>query len=275
MIEIVLLGTGSPLPAPDRAGPATLVRAGGATFLVDAGRGVLMRTAAVGVGADRLTALLVTHLHSDHITDLGDVITTRWVTTFTPTPLPVVGPVGTQRVVDRLIDSLGPDIHYRTSHHADLDGPPPVEVQEASDGVVYDVDGVVVRVAPTDHRPVEPTIAFRIEHDGVAVVVAGDTVPCSTLDELCAGANALVHTAIRADVLKNIPLQRMQDVLDYHSSVEQAAATAERAGVGTLVLTHYVPAPFPGTEQEWLDLAATHFSGRVEMGPDLHRVEVG
>jgi ribonuclease Z len=78
-MQIVLLGTGNPMPDPNRAGPATLVRAGAATFLVDCGRGVLQRTAAVGVGAAALTAVLITHLHSDHITDLNDVITSQWI----------------------------------------------------------------------------------------------------------------------------------------------------------------------------------------------------
>ena len=80
-IEITLLGTGSPLVDPERAGPATLVRAGSTSLLVDCGRGVLMRAAAAGAQANTLTALLLTHLHSDHITDLNDVITSRWVTT--------------------------------------------------------------------------------------------------------------------------------------------------------------------------------------------------
>ena len=94
MIEVTLLGTGSPIPDPRRAGPSTLVRAGGQTFLVDCGRGVQQRTAAIGVGANNLTALLLTHLHSDHIADLGDVIITRLVTTFAPdpAPLPIIGP---------------------------------------------------------------------------------------------------------------------------------------------------------------------------------------
>jgi ribonuclease Z len=275
LIEITLLGTGSPLPDPHRAGPATLVRAGSSTFLVDAGRGAVMRTAAAGSGPNQLTALLLTHLHSDHITDLNDVITTRWITTFTPSPLSVIGPPGTAAVVDGVLLSLAPDIAYRTTHHADLDGPPPVEVRERCTGVVWEAGDVVVRVAPTDHRPVEPTIAFRVEHEGVAVVVAGDTVPCAALDALCAGADALVITAIRKDLLAGIPLPRLQDVLDYHSSVEEAAQTAERAGVGTLVLTHYVPALVPGTEYEWRALTQPHFSGRVELGDDLHRIEIG
>jgi ribonuclease Z len=275
VIEVTLLGTGSPLPDPHRAGPATLVRAGDLTFLVDAGRGVVMRLAGAGSGPNALTAVLLTHLHSDHLTDLNDLVTTRWITTFERSPLTVLGPPGTAGVVEGVLAALAPDIRYRTIHPADLDGPPPVDVREVGDGVVLEQGGVVVRVAPTDHRPVEPTVGYRIEHDGVAVVVAGDTVPCATLDALCAGADSLVVTAIRKDVLADIPLPRLQDVLDYHSSVEEAAQTAERAGVGTLVLTHYVPALAPGSEDEWRQRAAAHFGGRIELGDDLHRVQIG
>lgn len=274
MIEVTLTGTGSPLPDPDRAGPSTLVRAGGASFLVDTGRAALMRTAAVGVGAGGLTAVLITHLHSDHITDLNDVITTRWVTTFTPSPLRVIGPPGTAAVVDGLLRSLAPDIGYRTRHHDDLAGPPPVDVIEATSGVVHDADGVVVRVAPTDHRPVQPSIAFRFEHAGRAVVVAGDTVPCASLDELLVDADALVITAIRKDVLGASGIRRLEDVCDYHSSVEEAAQTAKRAGVRTLALTHYVPALTPETIGEWQTLAEAHFDGDVVLGDDLTTIRL-
>lgn len=244
MIEVTLLGTGSPMIDPNRAGPATLVRAGGQTFLVDAGRGVLMRAAAVGVGAADVTALLLTHLHSDHITDLTDVITTRWITTFTRTPLRVIGPPGTAAVVEATLAALAPDIGYRIGHHADITEPPSVEVEEVTDGVVWGRDGVRISVGSTDHRPVEPTIGFRIEFDGASVVVAGDSVPCAGLDALTAGADAMVHTVIRKDLVQLVPNQRLRDILDYHSSVEQAANTAARAGVRTLILTHYVH-PWP------------------------------
>jgi ribonuclease Z len=276
MIEVTLLGTGSPIPDPDRAGPSTLVRAGGQIFLVDCGRGVQQRAAAVGVGANALTALLLTHLHSDHIADLGDVIITRWVTTFTPGPAPlqIIGPPGTAEVVDATLKAFGFDIGYRIAHHADLTSPPPVEVHEYTDGVVWDRDGVQIRVAPTDHRPVAPTIGFRIEHGGASVVLAGDTVPCASLDELAAGAGALVHTVIRKDLIDPIPQQRIRDICDYHSSVEEAAATAARAGVGILILTHYVPAIAPGQEESWRSLAAAVFDKQIELGDDLLRVEV-
>lgn len=275
MIEITLLGTGSPMVDANRAGPSTLIRAGDGLFLVDCGRGVLQRAAAVGVGAANLTAVLLTHLHSDHITDLNDVITTRWVTTFVRTPLPIIGPPGTKAVVDALLSALAPDISYRIAHHADITEPPAVEVHEYTEGPVWDGGGVQIRVAPTDHRPVEPTIAFRVEYDGASVVLAGDSVPCGTLDALSEGADALVHTVIRKDLVALVPQQRLKDILDYHSSVEQAGATAARAGVGTLVLTHYVPPLASGQEDQWRALAASEFSGCIELGDDLHRVEIG
>ena len=125
MISITLLGTGSPMPSPDRAGPATLISSGEGFeadhYLVDAGRGVLMRMAALGLGAPSLKAVLITHLHSDHITDLNDVITTRWVMTPEPTPLTIVGPVGTKAVVDPPIPTgdSGADWHELAATHFD------------------------------------------------------------------------------------------------------------------------------------------------------------
>jgi ribonuclease Z len=276
MIEVTLLGTGSPIPDADRAGPSTLVRARGQVFLVDCGRGVLQRAAAVGVGAAGLSALLLTHLHSDHIAELGDVLITSWVTNFRadPAPLQIIGPPGTAETVEATLQAFGRDIGYRIAHHADLTAPPPVDVREHTEGLVWDRDGVTIRVAPTDHRPVAPTIGFRVEADGASVVLAGDTVPCATLDELSADADALVHTVIRKDILTHAPQQRIKDVCDYHSSVQEAAATAARARVGTLVMTHYVPAIVPGQEEQWRALAASEFNGRIELGDDLHHVEI-
>lgn len=273
-IDITLLGTGSPMPDPHRAGPATLISAGGEHYLVDAGRGVLMRLAAAGLGAPALSAVLLTHLHSDHLTDLNDVITTRWVMTFEPSPLVIVGPPGTRTVVEHLLASLAPDVSYRLAHHADLDHEPPVEVIEVSDGPVELGTTVSITCAPTDHRPVEPSIGFRFDHDRATVVVAGDTVPCEGLDRLADGADALVHTAIRKDIIAELPFQRIRDTLDYHSSPEEAAMTARRAGAGTLVLTHYVPSFPPGGGDDWRALAATEFDGNVEVGDDLHRVTI-
>ncbi len=273
-MQIVLLGTGSPLPDPDRAGPATLVRAAGRDLLFDAGRGVLMRLAAAGAAPGTLTGVFLTHLHSDHLTDLNDVITTRWVTGVGPSPLPVFGPEGTGRVVERTLHLLEDDIGYRLAHHDDLTWGPECDVTEVTDGVVFD-DGVVrVTAAPTDHAPVRPTVGFRVEAEGKAVAIAGDTVPCEGLDRLCAGADAYVQTTIRRSLIEPIPFPRLQDILDYHSTIQDAAATATDGGVKTLVLTHLVPAPAPGTEGEWVAEAREGFAGDVVVAADLTTVEV-
>lgn len=273
-MDVVLLGTGSPLPDPNRAGPATLVRAGGLTLLVDAGRGVLQRAAACGVGAAQLGAVLLTHLHSDHLTDLGDVLTSQWVTTFAPTPLRVFGPARVAEVIDGTLAALAPDIDYRLAHHEDLTWRPVVEVAEIGDGLVLEEQGVRVTAALTEHAPASPSLAYRVEHEGRSVVVAGDTMPCADLFALTEGVDVYVQTAIRADLLRAVPLQRLQDVCDYHSSVEDAARTAARCGVRTLVLTHLVPAPAPGAEAEWQERAAAHFDGEIVVGADLLTVTV-
>jgi ribonuclease Z len=121
---------------------------------------------------------------------------------------------------------------------------------------------------------VRPTIGYRIEEGGASVVIAGDTVPCPGLDELCAGADMLVHTVVRRDLIEPLGLARLTDVLDYHSSVEDAARTAARNDVSTLVLTHLVPAPQPGTEDEWVAVAKEHFGGAVVVAKDLLSLEV-
>lgn len=268
-IEVVLLGTGSPLPSPDRAGPATLVRAGDATILVDCGRGVVMRLAAAAVVPPSLSAVLLTHLHSDHISDLNDVVTTHWVMSAEPSTLQIFGPPGTAAVVDALLAMLGPDQRYRHAHHDDLQHPPQVAVVEVSPGDALAIGGCVVSVHRTDHRPVEPTVGYRIEHQGAVAALAGDSVPCPELDALCADADLYVQTVIRDDLVHQIPSPRLHDICDYHSTVEQAAQTAARAGVHTLVLTHYVPPIRPGDEEEWRARAAAHFSGPIVLGDDL------
>jgi len=268
-MEIVTLGTGSPIPDPNRAGPATLVRAGGRDFLFDCGRGVLLRSSAAWTGAVQFERVLLTHLHSDHVTDFNDILTMRWAMSPTENPLKVVGPVGTQDFVAKTIAMLSEDISYRLAHHDNLNWQPPCEVDEVTEGVVYDIDGVRIIAEQTDHAPVHPTVGYRIEAEGSVVVIAGDTVPCEGLDRLCQGADVYVQTVIRRSLIEAIPVPRLQDILDYHSSIEDAADTATRAGVGTLVLTHLVPAPAPGTEGEWAAEASARFSGTVIVAEDL------
>jgi ribonuclease Z len=273
-MQVIILGSGSPLPDPHRAGPSTLVRTSSGDLLFDCGRGVLMRAAAAGSGAAAFEAVFLTHLHSDHITDLSDLVTTRWVSSFEPRPLTVFGPVGSITLVGAIETMLAPDIGYRMAHHDDLQWRPSAEVTEVDDGEVFTRGDVRVTAAPTDHAPVRPTVGYRIDDGEQSVVIAGDTVPCPGLDRLCGGADVLVHTVVRRDLIEPIGLPRLTDVLDYHSSVEDAARTASRTGVRTLVLTHPVPTPAPGTEHEWIALATAHFDGQVLLADDLLTHEV-
>ena len=273
-LKITILGSGGPIPDPNRAGPSTLVQAGGLHLLVDCGRGVVMRLAGAGLLPPMLHRVLLTHLHSDHITDFNDVVTTNWVMSPGPRPLPVSGPPGTSTFTERTLVMLTDDIGYRIAHHDDLNEPPQVDVTEVLDGVVLDQDGVRVIAAPTDHRPVHPTVGYRIEHEGKVVALAGDTVPCEGLDRLCGGADVYVQTVIRDDLVKLVPSARLQDILDYHSSVTQAAQTAARNGVHTLVLTHMVPAVAPGAEDEWKAIAAADFDGEIVLATDLLAIDV-
>jgi ribonuclease Z len=272
-MQVIILGSGSPLPDPQRAGPSTLVRTSVGDFLFDCGRGVLMRAVGAGSGAGAFRAVLLTHLHSDHITDLNDIYTSRWITSFQPNPLPVYGPPGTATLLEAIGTMLEPDVGYRLAHHDNLQWPPSATVTEIGSGPVLEEGTVRIIAAPTDHAPVRPTLGYRIEDAGQSVVIAGDTVPCRGLDELTTGAGVLVHTVVRPDLIEQLGLPRLSDVLDYHSSVAQAAQTASRNGVKTLLLTHLVPAPAAGTEQEWLDQAAAHFAGAVIVATDLLTVE--
>jgi ribonuclease Z len=273
-IDVVLLGTGNPLPDRDRAGAATLVRAGGRTLLVDAGRGVCMRLVAAGVLPVMLDGVFLTHLHSDHICDLNDVVTTQWVMSPVPKSLRIYGPRRTREIMDGLHAMLAPDVEYRLAHHADLTWVPQIDVTEVTPGVVLDEDGLRVIAAPTDHRPAEPTLGYRVELDGRAVVVAGDTVPCAGLDELCRGADVYVQTVLRDDLVRLVPMPRFVDTIDYHSTVAQAAQTAANGGVRTLVLTHQIPTPAIDARDEWIAIAREHFAGEIIFGEDLAKISI-
>jgi ribonuclease Z len=175
---------------------------------------------------------------------------------------------------------LRDDIGYRLAHHEDLTWEPPVEVTEITDadleagGVVLSDPDLVVTAAATNHAPVHPTLGYRVELGGASAVIGGDGIPCPGLDQLCRGASVYVQTVVRPSLVEGIPSARLQDILDYHSSVADAGRTAARGRVDTLVLNHPVPPPFPGTEQEWIDEAAAEFEGAIFLADDLLTIKV-
>lgn len=279
-MKVTLLGTGSPIPSPTCAGPSTLVQAGGQNVLVDAGRAVIMRLIGAMCPPPLISAVVLTHLHSDHICDLNDVITTRWVASPAATPLPIYGPVGTKKMVEGLLAMLSFDEGYRLDHHDDLRaaGGMKVEVHEVEPGTTFTIGDVSISVHSTDHRPVTPTVGFRFSHDGKVAALAGDTIPCDGLYDLCRDADIYVQTVIREDLVRTfatlVPTgERFLDIIDYHSTVQQAAQTATKCGVKTLLLTHFVPAIQPGQEPEWIEMAREFFAGEIVVGPDLTAVE--
>ena len=201
-MDIILTGTGSPLPDPNRAGPSTLVKAGDTHILVDAGRGVVMRMAAAGSDPSLLAGVLITHLHSDHICALNDVITTHWVRTRELVPLNVFGPAGhrsssSKRQTARAGSSTSGTGSRTTSRW--YRRVPKVEVTElrarrrVPTSATYDVT-----TAATVHAPVHPTIGFRLEHEGATSPHWSGTRPRATASiELAADADVYVQTVLR------------------------------------------------------------------------------
>jgi len=273
-MDVVLTGTGSPIPDANRAGPSTLIKAGDTHILVDCGRGVVMRLAGAGSMPPFLAAVLITHLHSDHITDLNDIMTMHWVMTQGNGVLKVYGPPGTAEFVNRQLHALELDVGYRIAHHEPLTEGPKVDVTELAPGDSFEINDVKVTTAATMHAPVHPTIGFRFEHEGSTAALVGDTIPCDGVDELAAGADVYVQTVIRKDIVEQIPNEMMQDILDYHSGVIEAAQTAARVGAKRLALTHMVPAPTPEQYPGWIERAAEHYDGEIVIGDDLTAITI-
>ena len=166
------------------------------------------------------------------------------------------------------------DIGYRIAHHDEMTKGPQLDVTELKPGDSFMINDVMVTTAATEHPPVSPTIGYRLEHDGVSVALVGDTNPCEGVDVLAAGADAYLQSVIRKDLVRQIPMEMIQDILDYHSDVVEAAQTAARVGAKRLMLTHMVPAPPAEQYDAWIALAAEHFDGEIILGDDLTTVSI-
>ena len=281
---VTLTGTGVPLPAPGRAGPGTLVQHGDIALQFDAGRATVLRLTEAGCPPHALTALFVTHVHSDHVVALADVVLTRWIfTQLHPSgPLPIVVPQGAAaHFVRRALDGYDDDIAVRLAHvdpeppRTDLhvfDAPPePAPVWASADGTVT-VDAVAVH-----HEPVTGAVAFRVTTPTGVVVVSGDTRVCDEVEALSRGADVLVHEACRTTKLRDaIAGTSFEHIFSYHADSVPLGAMAERAGVSHLVLTHLIPPPNTGDEAAAFaaDVREGGYTGRVTVGTDLRRVEV-
>lgn len=276
---VTLTGTGVPHPSPGRAGPGVLVQAGGVAVQVDAGRGTLIRLAELGLAPADLSALLVTHVHSDHVVDLADVVMTRWVqgNLHPAGPLPLVLPEGEpERFARSMLEPFADDLALRAEHasHGELElevlafapGPEPVEVWRAPGGEL------VVEAVAVHHEPVPQAVAYRITTPEAVVVVSGDTRICEEVELLARGADLLVHETCRvramAELIAGTPFEA---IFSYHADSVQLGAIAQRAGVGHLMLTHLIPPPASMADELAFatDAREGGYEGEVTVGRDL------
>jgi ribonuclease Z len=293
-LHVILCGTAAALPDPDRAGPCTAILAGGQFLLIDAGPGSWRVLDGLNLPVAKLSAVLLTHLHSDHIGELGEAIEQSWIAG-RAAPLPVYGPPGTDEVVAGFAQAYRRDIGYRVAHHGAEampgDAAPAIaDVLPPPDGTtsapVFSRDGLTVRVFRVEHAPVDVAYGYRIDWRGRSVVISGDTKKSQSVIDNARGADLLLHEALaasmtgraveRATALGIARTARLAgDVADYHATPVQAAEVAQAAGVGRLVYTHIFP-PLPNAIARRLFLAGTGaaFDGPQVLGEDGMRFDL-
>lgn len=289
-LELVLLGTGSPLPNPDRCGAAQVVIADDARVLVDCGWGAGRRLFAAGILPASIDTLCITHLHSDHITDIPDFLIMRWTGGATR-PLAVYGPAGTRTMMNGFLAALEQDIGFRTAHHGAKLAPDGIrcavhEVPAEPERVqIAQINGAAIHAFAVDHFPVVPALGFRIERDGRSLVISGDTRACHSLVSAARGADLLVCEAMNQPMWRAM-LDRLravgnptvasllEDAMTYHAATHEVARMASEAQVRQLVLTHLMPSIPPQQEaltSMFISGMAELFGGTITVGCDLQR----
>ena len=272
--SVVLLGTGTPLPLADAQGPATAITFGTRLFLFDAGAGVMRQIAAAGLPYRRgpITAVFLTHLHSDHTLGLPDVILTSWVMG-RRAPLAIFGPPGTQAMVTHLLAAWREDIRVRTEglEHG-VPGGWRVVVHEIRPGVLYDVAGVTIRAIAVQHGSWRWAFGYRIDTPDKHVVLSGDTRPCAALAAAAQGVDLLVHEVYSDAHLAPEPRPGGADWVRYmrafHTSDRELGALAARVHPKRLVLDHLLR--MGASDNELLaGVRAGGYLGPVSIGHDL------
>ena len=273
---VTLLGTGCPQVHPGRFGPASLVRAGGRQFLIDCGSGVTQRLVAAGSSGALLDAVLLTHLHSDHVVDLYQLIISSWHQG-RDRPQRIFGPVGTRAFAEATMALWRSEREQRIawecrSSTAALE----LDVVEFAEGTIWDADGVRVAAFEVDHRPVQPAFGFLFEAAGCRVAFSGDTTVCDNLVAWAKDVDLLVHECFIHDEMLarrgGGADQGLQNVAAYHTLSSAVGKVASRAGPRLLVLNHFVPVEFDRTAL--LRQVTADFAGPVVIGEDLLTIDV-
>ena len=273
---LTLLGTGCPAVHAERFGPAQLVTHGETSLLVDCGSGVTQRLVQAGSTGAAIDGLLLTHLHSDHIVDLFQLVISSWHQG-RDRPQRVYGPPGTRAYVEGLLALWRPELEQRIAHEKRPSTVAlQVEVEEIAGGWRGRFGDLAVTAVEVDHEPVRHAYGFVFEADGRRLVMSGDTRPCPALVEAARGADLLLHEVFVHHALPVVEglrsAETVERVAGYHTLSDQVGKLAREAGVGCLVLTHFVP---PGCDrQALLDEVAADFTGPLVIGEDLMALDL-
>jgi ribonuclease Z len=273
VIKVTLLGTGTPQPTMERFGASTLVQAGSATLLFDSGRGSLQRLFQLNVSYDKIDALFLTHLHSDHIVGLPDLWLTGWLISGREMPLNVFGPTGTDEMIKNLQKAFAFDIKIRVGDDKKAEEGSKLLVKEIEQGIVYEKNGVKVIAFKVDHHPDIPAFGYRIEYGGHSVVLSGDTRYSENLIRFAKGADLLLHEVIVApDSLSKSDPKYPQ--FAHHTTVEQAAKVFNEVKPKLAAYSH-IGKLYGRNEQELLKRTTAIYSGPFIIGEDLMSFSIG
>jgi ribonuclease BN (tRNA processing enzyme) len=272
---IVMLGTGTPIPDPDRMGPSLAIIVDSVPYIFDAGTGIVRRTVAAtraGVAGLELASLqrvFLTHLHSDHTLGLADLIFTPWIQGRTA-PLEVYGPPGTSRLVNGIIDGNDEDIHERL---ASSGGPSATgwktNVHEITSGVVYTDARVTIRAFAVPHSAWKYAFGYRIETPDRTIVISGDTRPSPAIAAACNGCDVLIHEVYSDSGFATMKSLRQAYHAQAHTSAKQLGEIATAARPKLLILTHLLF--FGASEERLLAEVRSTFKGNVVLARDLQR----
>jgi ribonuclease Z len=281
--RVTLLGTGIPVPQPDRFGPATLVEAGGHVLLFDAGRGATIRLFQLHVPLSKVSPLFLTHFHSDHTVGIPDIWLSGWLGgpwARRITPFQVIGPTGTRELMANLERAYAADIKTRMADEKyPAEGIKVIANEFAASGVVYETDGVRVTSFEVDHGDdIKPAYGYRIDFNGHSAVISGDTRFNQNVIKFGTGTDLLIHevAAVRPELLKDKQVER---VMEHHTSPQEAGTVFNRAAPVLAVYTHLVLLARPGNNALSTDelVAQTRetYQGPLVVGEDLMAFEIG
>ncbi|PBB18927.1 MBL fold metallo-hydrolase [Mesorhizobium sp. WSM4313] len=274
--RLVLLGSKGG-PAVRSGGPwpsSSLLEIGGRTIVVDCGLGVTRALTDAGVSLNALDLIFVTHLHSDHVLELGPLIHTAW-TAGLATPVTVFGPPGTGYYWQCFCQAMEFDIEIRIIDEGRPDIRDLITVEEFGEGAVLDERGLTVAALRVDHPPVTDCFALRFEQSGKSVVFSADTAFFPPLAEFAKAADILVHEAMLEEGVERLVARtgngaRLREhLLASHSFADEAGRIASDAGVTRLVLNHLIPADDPAIgEDDWIDAVRKTWSGDLTIARD-------